>query len=228
MSASLQQDLKIPFYANKECEYLGMDSPKHCFDKTHFRQFGSVSYQFNEIGYRGQSVETMHGREILVIGDSFTLGLGVNQSDRWSEQLGNLIGYPVLNFSLNGASNDWIARRTRDLLSWFDPPAIIIHWSFTHRRENARSDWFDDERTECEPKHSAEQNMDNWSKNISSIQHPRIFHSAIPGWHDDFPYQSWPVLPPVVMIDVARDGFHYGPKTHRVLAETFTSLLASG
>lgn len=225
MPASLQQDLKIPCLANTQWEHLGMDSLNHCLDRTHYKKFGSVSYQFNEIGYREQSVGNMQGKEILVIGDSFTLGLGVNQLHRWSDQLVNLIGYPVLNFSLNGASNDWISRRTRDLLSWFDPPVVIIHWSFTHRREKDRSDWFDNERTECEPKYDAAQNLANWEKNFSAIQHPRVIHSAIPNWHDNFPYRSWPLLTPVSMIDLGRDSFHYGPKTHHALAQTFTSLL---
>jgi len=228
MPSSLQQDLMIPFYADMQCDFLGLDSVEHCFDPTHFRNFGEITYLYNEIGYRTRSVQEMGGREILAIGDSFTLGLGVNTEHRWTEYLESILGYPVLNFSLNGASNDWISRRTQDLLRWFDPPAILIQWSFSHRRERARPDWFDDERTECNARYSDEENLQNWIDNFSKIHHDRIIHSAVPNWHIGFDYQSWPVIPPFCMLDRARDGFHYGPKTNRAIAETFTSLLAAG
>jgi len=225
MPDSLQQDLMIPFYADMRCDFLGLDSIEHCFDPAHFHNFGAVTYLYNEIGYRTRSVQEMKGHEILAIGDSFTLGLGVNSEHRWTECLESIIGYPVLNFSLNGASNDWIARRTQDLLRWFDPPAILIQWSFSHRRELANSDWFDDERTECDARYSDEENLQNWIDNFSKINHNRVIHSAVPNWHDDFDYDSWPVIAPPVILDRARDGFHYGPKTNRAIAQRFTSLL---
>jgi len=225
MPSSLQQDLMIPFYANMQCDFLGLDSINHCFDPAHFRAFGKVTYSYNEIGYRTRSVQHITGKEILAIGDSFTLGLGINVGHRWTEHLESIIGYPVLNFSLNGASNDWIARRTQDLLRWFDPPAIVIHWSFSHRRELPNPDWSDDERTVCDARYLDEENLQNWIDNFNQIDHPRVIHSVIPDWHDNFDYQSWPVIPPPRIIDRARDGFHYGPKTNRVFADTVTSLL---
>lgn len=221
----LIQELRIPFYQSMHCDQLGMDSIEHCFDKSHFTSSEPVTYQFNEIGYRTKSVNAINGREALVIGDSFSLGLGVNEQSRWSDQLSDIIGYPVLNFCLNGASNDWIARRALDLLSWFDPPFVVIHWTFTHRREIDRPDWYDDERTECEPKYLDQENLHNWMKNFTKIKHERVIHSAIPNWHIDFDYDAWPVLPAVSPVDLARDGFHYGPKTHRTIAEKITNLL---
>jgi len=223
----LEQDLKIPRYADLQCDSLGHDSIEHCFDRELFRSFGSVCYQFNEIGYRTKPIAEFTGREIVAIGDSFTLGLGVNAVDRWSDQLELLTDLPVLNFSLNGASNDWIARRTNDLLTWFSPAYVIVHWSFSHRRETAEPTWFDDERTECEPGYEPQENFNNWLHNFQSIHHDKVLHTAIPNWHDDFEYDLWPVMKPLRPIDLARDGFHYGPLTHRLLAEKITNLLGA-
>ena len=186
-----------------------------------------MCYQFNEIGHRTKPISQFTGQEIVAIGDSFTLGLGVNARDRWSDQLELLTGLPVLNFSLNGASNDWIARRVQSLLTWFSPAFLIIHWSFSHRREAAQPDWFDDERTECEPGYSAQENIDNWLQNFKCVNYQKVLHTAIPNWHDDFDHNLWPVVEPLAPIDLARDGFHYGPSTHRLLAENITNLLGA-
>ena len=113
-----KQSVAIPEYANLKCKFLGLDSMEHCFNKNHFANYESVSYEFNELGYRHGNPAHYQGNEILAIGDSFTLGLGVNQSDTWPECLARLLNYPVLNFSLNGASNDWIARKTSILLQY--------------------------------------------------------------------------------------------------------------
>lgn len=223
----LEQDLKIPRYADLQCDSFGHDSFKHCFDRDLFQSFGPVFYQFNEIGYRTKPIAQFTGHEIVTIGDSFTLGLGVNADDRWSDQLELCTGLPVLNFGLNGASNDWIARRVQSLLSWFSPAFLIIHWSFSHRREAVQPEWFDDERTECEPGYTSQENFRNWLCNFQSINYQKVLHTAIPNWHDNFEYNLWPVVPPMAMIDLARDGFHYGHVTHRSLAEKFTNLLGA-
>lgn len=225
-SSEFKQSFTIPYYANLHCQELGHDSEKHCFDKTHFKNYGPVEYSFNELGFRTKPLTQFRGDEILAIGDSFTLGLGVNAQDRWTNQLEKLLDYPVLNFSLNGASNDWIARKANQLLQYFRPRALVIHWTFSHRRERPFLEWTDDERTECEPWYTEQENLKNWIKNYRSINFTPAIHSVIPGWHDNFDYAQYPVAKPIPMLDLARDGFHYGIKTHRYLAETFTSLLA--
>ena len=220
-SEQFKQTIGIPDYANLQCNSLGLDSLEHCFDKHHFSSYGPVRYNFNKLGYRHSNLEYC-GDEILALGDSFTLGLGVNQSDTWPEQLSQLLDYPVLNFSMNGASNDWISRKTELLLKYFRPRCVIIHYSFTHRRENTRTDWTDAERTLCEPVNTDQQNVENWQSNrnrlIQACGDIPLIHTAIVNWHPD-------AVPGVLVpsqTDWARDRFHYGPNTHRQFA---TSLL---
>jgi hypothetical protein len=221
-SEQFKQRVSLPEYVNVNCDTIGLDSFEHCFDKKHFVQYGPVRYEFNDLGYRFTPPTQYRGDEILAIGDSFTLGLGVDQDHTWPNQLSQLLDYPVLNFSMNGASNDWIARKTAVLLEYFQPRCVIVHYSFSHRRENNRSDWTDSERTLCEAIHSDEENLANWHKNRDQLAqicgNIPLIHTAIVNWH------TQPVSGVFVpkQIDRARDGFHYGPLTHRLFA---TSLL---
>lgn len=228
----VQQHINIPYYSNLQATSLGMDHVDRCFDRSLFEHYPEVSYQFNEVGFRTHSVDRFEPRAILALGDSFTLGLGVNSEHRYSDIIEQQLGHQVLNFSLNGASNDWIARKLQQLLAHFDPRVIVIHYTFSHRRERPNLDWFDDERTECEPFYSSKQNLDNWHENFTKIQALtqgiKVVHGFIPNWHDqpvDYHAFGRNVLPPVTQLDFARDGFHYGIQTHRKLADQITSLL---
>lgn len=229
----VQHHIQIPFYANLQTDSLGLDSPAHCFDRRMFDQHPPVRYQFNEVGFRTHSVDRFQHNSILAIGDSFTLGLGNNEQDRYTNIIEQQLSHQVLNFSLNGASNDWITRKLRQLLQLFQPRAIVIHYTFSHRRERPQLDWHDDERTECEPIYSIEQNYQNWFANFKTIEtlagNIKLVHSFIPHWHDqtiDYAELGTNVIPPITQLDFARDGFHYGQKTHLVLANKITNLLA--
>jgi hypothetical protein len=226
----VQQHIDIPFYANLHTDNLGLDSKQHAFDSRMFDQHPPIQYQFNEVGFRTHPVDQFQSDAILVLGDSFTLGLGNNASDRFSNIIEQKLQHQVLNFSLNGASNDWIARKLQQLLALFKPRAIVVHYTFSHRRERPITDWHDDERTQCEPHYSSQENYQNWQENFAKIcslaGNTRLVHSFIPNWHDQ-PVNYADLIPPVVQIDRARDGFHYGPLTHQLIAEKVTSLLVS-
>lgn len=236
---NLGKSISIPFYSDYKSSTLGLDSLSECFDRRHYKQYPvEIDYQFNRFGYRGPEPEHYVGNEILAIGDSFTLGLGSREEDRWTNQLENLLQYPVINFSLNGASNDWMARRTADLLKFFTPRAIVLHYSFSHRRERSNIDLHDNERTECEPFYSDDENLTNWLLNFTSINQSAgdipIIHSFIPNWHTqpvDYKKFSNNLLPPMPTTDLARDGFHYGHNTQMALAteiaKSLTILLVS-
>ena len=221
---SFYKTIKIPSYSDLTCSALGLDSPDHCFDQKHYKQYPQFEYKFNSLGYRTVDPTTWTGKEILVLGDSFTLGLGCSAEDIYTSQLEKTLNYPVLNFSLNGASNDWINRKLGQLLEFFDPPAVVVHYTFSHRRECPREDWFDDERTMCDPLPSAAENYNNWHENFKSIcnQNCNVVHSFITDWHPEPVSYDNKMIPPIKKIDLARDGFHYGPRTHQAI----TNLLA--
>jgi len=229
----VQHHIHIPFYANLQTDCLGLDSQAHCFNRQMFDQHPPVHYQFNQVGFRTHPVDQFDPNAILVLGDSFTLGLGTNATSRYTDILEQQLSHQVLNFSLNGASNDWIARKLQQLLVLFQPRAIVIHYTFSHRRERPHADWHDDERTECEPFYSSQENYQNWLANFKTIQdsvgNVKLVHSFICNWHDqqvNYSELGDQVIAPITQLDFARDGFHYGPHTHRALADRITNLLA--
>jgi hypothetical protein len=220
----------IPRYANLTCSELGHDSPQHVGNK--FCNYTPVQYHFNANGFRTHDFSEIDSDCILVFGDSFTLGLGTNIENRFTDVMQQQLGLKVFNISLNGASNDWIARRVVDMLNFVQPRAVVIHYTFSHRREHADTTWFDDERTLCEPQYTDLENFYNWQKNfnliVNTVGHIPLIHSFIPTWHTTLiDYLDIPgkVLPPVALLDTARDGFHYGIKTHQRLAHKLTNLL---
>ena len=221
----------IPRYANLSCSELGHDSPTHAGQK--FFMHAPVQYQFNANGFRTHNFARLDSDCVLVVSDSYTLGMGENINCCYTTIIEQQLGWPVFNISLNGASNDWIARRTKDMLDIVQPRAIVIHYTFSHRREFYNTTWHDDERTLCEPVHTSTENFDNWQQNFNKIavlaRSTPLIHSFIPNWHDapvDYAVMPGMILPPIESVDCARDGFHYGPRTHQLLANQITSLLA--
>lgn len=228
----VQQHIAIPFYANLQTDSLGLDSAEHCVDCITFDQHLPVHYQFNDVGFRTHASNQFQSNAILVLGDSFTLGLGNNATERYSDLIEQQLSHQVLNFSLNGASNDWISRKLQQLLKLFQPRAIIVHYTFSHRRERPFPDWHDNERTECEPFYSSQENYQNWFENFQTVcalaGNTKLIHSFISNWHDqsvNYSALGQNIIPPVMQLDFARDGFHYGPRTHRWLADRITNLL---
>jgi hypothetical protein len=229
----LKTSVAIPYYSNLTSDVLGLDSPEYCFDKNYFSSYpDKIVYNFNELGFRDCSSTQYYGDEILAIGDSFTLGLGVNVDQAWPRLLSKILDYPVRNFSLNGASNDWISRKLTQLLDFFNPKLVVVHYTFSHRRERPFDTWKDHERTESEPIYSQQQNIDNWIKNyqlVNSFAIP-VIHSFITDWDPvgvDYNGLGSNVIPPLKKIDLARDSFHYGIKTHAMLAERMADQLTN-
>ena len=179
------QPFLIPRYANLKCNRLGLDSYDHVGKR--FFDHEPVTYNFNANGFRTHEFNELNSECIVVFGDSCTLGLGENVQNRFTDIMQDILQHKVFNISLNGASNDWIARRVQDLLKYITPKALVIHYTFSHRRESSNIEWNDDERTLCSPEHSDDENFYNWLHNFRIItdisKNIPIVHSFIPNWH---------------------------------------------
>jgi hypothetical protein len=224
-TSSQVDELKIGGYIDYTSTSLGLDSIDECFSRDHFKNFPhTVTYQFNSLGYREVDPSLYTKNPIITIGDSFTVGLGLPVELTYPKQLESLVQHQVLNFSLNGASNEWISRKLAILLKYFSPVAIIIHYTFSHRREKNEPTWFDDERTLCDPLPDSKDNFDNWLVNhnkIKSIVNTiPTYYSFIPNWHTETIQFDDPVILPH-QVDYARDRFHYGETTSLALARAY-------
>lgn len=132
-------DLILPSRVNQHWQYNGMDSIENCRDKKHFRSYPhKVDYKYNTRGFRDHkwpdSIEELQ-KSIWCIGDSFTVGVGSSIEHTWSNILQHRLEKRCINVSMDGASNDWIARRAEQIITTVQPEHLIVHWSFWTRRE---------------------------------------------------------------------------------------------
>ena len=128
----------LPSRANQHWQYTGIDSPEKYCNLAHFRAYPhQVEYSYNNRGFRDTDWPVDLKESIWCIGDSFTVGLGQPWSHTWPQRLQAKTNTRTINVSLDGASNDWIARKTLDLIDNVSPDIIVIQWSFIHRREES-------------------------------------------------------------------------------------------
>ena len=140
-------EIKLTQLINKCCTTFGIDSVEHCWNKLHFKNYSkNVIYKFNQMGYRDEEWPNTLNNDIWAVGDSFTLGLGQPFEETWVNIVQKKINQRVINVSMNGASNDWIARRTQFILDNCNPAVILIQWSYTHRREDKNTALDDEDR----------------------------------------------------------------------------------
>lgn len=138
-------DLILSSRINQRWCYSGLDSPQHCMNRKHFEQYPfTVDYQYNSRGFRDlewpNDINELQSA-IWCIGDSFTVGLGQPFEHIWPQVLSQKSNRRTINISLDGASNDWISRRTLDIISAVNPKNIVVMWTYVERREKIDEYW---------------------------------------------------------------------------------------
>lgn len=141
------KDLILPETADQRLLYTGIDSATYCIDLAHFNEYPfTVSYEYNSRGFRDRewpgNIDDL-ANAVWCLGDSFTVGLGVPWAHTWPQQLERTSPVVTINVSMDGASNDWLARTAIKIFEAIGPVRMAIMWSFLHRRElqDSRSHW---------------------------------------------------------------------------------------
>lgn len=129
-------NLYITSRINQIWRYSGIDSAEHCVDVQHFHNYPfEIEYNYNSRGFRDTEWPDNLSECVWCLGDSFTVGLGSPLQHTWHKQLEQKINKKTINISMDGASNNWIARRFVDIKQEIDPEHMVICWSYSHRRE---------------------------------------------------------------------------------------------
>ena len=128
---------KIILRQNESSAFSGIDCFDCCLDKNHFQSYPhTISYQYNSRGFRDYEWPASGLQEaIWCIGDSFTAGIGIPFTHTWPQVLQQKTNRRTINISLDGASNNWIARHAQEIIKELQPRHLIVQWSFSHRRE---------------------------------------------------------------------------------------------
>lgn len=222
---------------NQRWEYSGIDSPDRCVDPQQFKNYPhAVEYQYNSRGFRDDEWPSDLNDVVWCVGDSFTSGIGSPRSHTWPWLLQSSIQRRTINVSLDGASNNWIARKTLRLLEAVKPQCIVIHWSYLHRRESDIPG-SDEERRRHIGVDSQDNDVTNTLQLIDTIeqrkQTTKIIHSFIPEFagKDKAEFEqkllthTRLIIPEFRQLDLARDGHHYDRLTASILVSQIVRLL---
>jgi len=119
---------------------------------THFQNHENGGYLsvVNSFGVREDEVpvERVDGRpRLVVLGDSFTFGTGVEAADRYTERLRGLLPeWDILNFGLTGSGVDQQLLLWRKFASGIDHDAVLLApWAENIRRNAAKFRLWSDE-----------------------------------------------------------------------------------
>lgn len=210
-------ELVLPSRVNQNWKFSGIDCIDECFNKPHFLSYPhEITYSYNSRGFRDQewpdNVQVLRDA-IWCIGDSFTVGVGSPLEYSWPFQLSKITSQRVINVSMDGASNEWIARTTEKIIQAVRPDKIVIMWSYTHRREHQDSLLNDEDRRIRSGKTTAAEDWKNFLncyEKINSICDP--IHFAIPKFHIDLldinvcweniKGPDWPIRPPGTLAEL--------------------------
>jgi hypothetical protein len=195
----------------------------------------TVTYTFNELGYRGTWREQELPNAIWCFGDSQTAGMALHEQDTWPAQLGAMLNKRTINLGIGGASNDTIARTLVSATAQYQPQAICVLLSAPNRREvisdQGKSTLFPqaikyidklDKKLYTTYLDSVDDtsNTVNYDKNLVLIQ-SRCHEMSIPLIVIDFTQHVYELA----KIDAAVDGEHLGPQIQKEIAEFFKNRL---
>ena len=226
-------DLCLYRRQNQTWKYSGIDSREHCVDLEHFLNYPwPIDYRYNSRGFRDDEWPLDQAElqdAIWCLGDSFTVGIGVPLEHTWFKILQRKTNRRCINVSLDGGSNDWMARRGVEILKNIRPRHMVIHWSYVERREKSQGQ-HDEDRRDQQVKYEEAENVKNMQHNIDLIEQnagtTTVVHSTIPRFSEYNSTQnlvfrhhvdSTRVIDYFDVIDWARDHHHYD----RITAEHF-------
>ena len=221
----------------------GIDCLKECLDKAYYRTYPhKVSYQFNSRGFRDREWTGDLQSAIWCLGDSFTVGLGSPVAHTWTAQVELTCGFPTINVSLDGVSNDWIARQACNIIRTVQPRNMIIMWSYLHRREDPNSELSDedrrlfylrseDKRFDSDGYSSEIEDQLNFQSCVKSVDgsSTNIVHFIIPCAYDkgcsNNTAKDWlpDYIKEVPRLDLARDSHHFDILTSQWVAQQAAS-----
>jgi len=229
---------------NQNWSYSGIDSIDWCKNKKHFESYPhKISYNYNSRGFRDSEWPNDLDKlkhAVWCVGDSFTVGVGSPLEHTWVYQVSKQLEKRTINISMDGASNEWIARKVIQICETVSPELIIIQWSYTNRREHKNLTWSDEDRRIHHEKNAENDDIENTISCIESVikkSTSNIIHSFIPWFaHNvDKPQLLLRIknlqitsIPEIIKQDTARDGHHYDILTAEKFSVDVRNLLANG
>lgn len=224
--------LIIPKFCNQQFDYSGMDNLKGCLDRKVFLRWPHpVNYKYNSRGFRDQEWPQDLNSAVWAFGDSFTVGIGSCFEHTWPQVLSQHSQRRVINVSMDGASNEWIARQVCDAYDLAKPRNMVLMWSYLHRRENADNVQSDLDRRLHSVRSTLEQDFENLRACRKQVHKhcadANLIELIIPDFVNDTeqPGDFSADVIRVKYLDRARDGHHFDRVTAEWVAKQVQNLL---
>jgi len=189
--------LRIPELSYTRCSNTAVDSLEKCLDIEHYLDYPhEISYSYNSRGFRDLEWPPVDqlSHSIWCVGDSFTAGVGSVFEYIWPQVLGQHASQRTIAVSMEGASNDWIARQSCKILDQIQPTNLVIMWSYLHRRESTESG-SDLERRRHYVKSTVAQDYQNLIECRQQVKAhnttTNIIELIIPEWQPAVTQSSW-------------------------------------
>ena len=96
-----------------------------------------IEYRMNEHGYRSESLTTKGKLNILTLGCSWTMGVGVDNDKIWPSLIQKKYEDSVVcNYGMYGTSTEFLAKQyCRIIESGYEPNIVLILWPGLSRRD---------------------------------------------------------------------------------------------
>ena len=238
--------ISVPYPKNRQLRYWAGDTPsmfKNLQSNPNGFTEDNVTYTFNSHGFRGEDLDVLAKYKVLIVGDSHTFGVGLDDTQTWTHQFKTILPIKtnVINLSIAGASMDYISRALLQSIDTIKPNVVIVCYTYDCRRETQMiatqgkitqinptvpnqlpgDDESKDEFRSWFMTLNHHSNQYNFDKNREMVR--LICYKA------KVPLIESTVIDMLVIqkqmskklgyVDKARDGEHFGPNVHKRLAE---------
>jgi hypothetical protein len=143
----LNKDVPIIFVqskSNKTLKFTQTDSEenfiknKEIYGKEWYYYNKDIEYKYNSWGYRTKEFSELNDDYILVLGCSFTEGIGLDYDDIWATKLGKKLNLDVFNLGIGGSGSDITGYNTILFHNFVLtnnklPKYVIYQWTFENR-----------------------------------------------------------------------------------------------
>jgi hypothetical protein len=193
-----------------------------------------ITYDFSNEGFRTYDFDSLMGKEIdVALGCSHTMGVGLPIDWIWPSLVEKNRPYPMLNLGLGAGTSDTVARILTNITGLFQINTVFIFWPNFRRFEI-----YKDERADfIIPNHSELYHIWNMNPDISlqrfhknklivELLHDRV-ESIVGPVYSDVKSEVKKQLTGYDILDHARDGMHFGPETHKLVAKLLLEKLTN-
>jgi len=211
--------------ANTEVEWLRMDSKERFTEhlktrKDDLQKYGwldtKFTYKFNKDGFR--SIEFMQNPDIMFLGCSYTLGIGLPVECTWPDIVTKALNIKSVNLGIGGGAIDTFFRISLHWINKLKPKTVVLYVPFKERLEIIRnngyiylsSHYFEQYNVFLEDWFANRENSYfNYLKNVLAIKQVCQDNNTKLIVFDETPER----------IDFARDLSHPGVETNKLIAQ---------